>query len=247
MRLANLFLVALPLAAQWVNYPTPGIPRTRDGKPNLSAPAPRTRDGKPDFSGIWRAPDPKYLDNLASAGADISMLPWAAKLFAERLENEGKERPSGKCLPHSVTDFDAHFMPKKLVQTPGLLVMLFESYHSYREIFTDGRPLPEQRDPAWFGYSVGKWQGDTLVVETAGVNDKTWLDDAGHPHTDALRITERFTRRDFGHMEVKVTVDDPKTYSKPWTATIPWVYFPDTELLDWVCENEKDYEHLVGK
>ena len=252
MRLANLsavflFAFGVPLAAQWVNYPTPGIPRTKDGKPNLSASAPRTREGKPDFSGIWRAPDPKYLDNLESAGAVISMLPWAAKLYAERVANEGRDRPSGRCLPHSVTDFDAHFMPKKVVQTPGLLVMLFESYHSYREIFTDGRPLPQQRDPAWFGYSVGKWDGDTLVVETVGLNEKTWLDDAGHPHSDALRITERFSRRDFGHMEVKVTVDDPKTYSKPWTAIIPWTYFPDTELLDWVCENEKDFQHLVGK
>src|SRR5579885_2222240 len=178
----------MPLGAQWVNYPTPGIPRTKDGKPNLSAPTPRTREGKPDFSGIWAAPDGRYLENLAADGVEVSMQPWAAKLFQERQQNEGRDRPSNQCLPHSVTDFDAHFTPKKLVQTPGALIMLFEAYHSWRQIFTDGRPLPEERDPAWYGYSVGKWEGDTLVVDTVGLNEKTWLDDQGHPHSDALRI-----------------------------------------------------------
>jgi hypothetical protein len=245
MLIAVVFTASLP--AQWVNYPTPGIPRTKDGKPNLSAPAPRTRNGKPDFSGIWRVPTGKYLENLGADGIEIPMQPWAAKLYQERLDNDGKYRPSGQCLPHSVTDFDAHFNPKKIIQTPGLLVMLFESYHTYREIFTDGRSLPDRRDPAWFGYSVGKWEGDELVVDTVGVNEKTWLDDSGHPHSDAMRITERFRRRDFGHMEVKLTIDDPKTYTKPWTVTIGWEYFPDTELLDWVCENNKDPEHLIGK
>ena len=245
--LSAFAFLALPLAAQWIYYPTPGIPRTKDGRPNLSAPAPHTADGKPDLSGIWKAPSGKYLDNLAADGLTIPMLPAAQKIYNERQENFGKDRPSGRCLPHSVTDFDAHFMPKKLIQTPGVLVMLFESYHSYRQIFTDGRSLPEQRDPAWFGYSVGTWEGSTLVVNTVGINEKTWLDDAGHPHSDALHIVERFRRRDFGHMEVQLTIDDPKSYSKPWTVTIPWEYVPDTELLDWVCENEKDVEHLVGK
>jgi hypothetical protein len=137
-------------------------------------------------------------------------------------------------------------MPKKVVQTPGLIVMLFESYHSFRQIFTDGRPLPENRDPAWFGYSVGKWEGDALVVDTVGINDKTWLDDGGHPHSDALHVNERFRRPDFGHMEVQVTIDDPKAYTKPWTVKIPWELVPDTDLFDYVCENEKDFQHLVG-
>jgi hypothetical protein len=235
---------AMPLSAQWINYPTPGIPRTKDGKPNLSAPTPRTREGKPDFSGIWAAPDGRYLENLAADGVEVSMQPWAAKLFQERQENEGRDRPSNQCLPHSVTDFDAHFTPKKLVQTPGALIMLFEAYHSWRQIFTDGRPLPEERDPAWYGYSVGKWEGDTLVVETVGLSEKTWLDDRGHPHSDALRILERFRRPDFGHMQVEVTINDPKAYTKPWTAKIPWNFVADTELLDWVCENNKDPEHI---
>ena len=244
---AVLVLSAAPAVAQWVNYPTAGIPRTKDGKPNLAAPAPKTPDGKPDFSGIWQAHDGRYLNNLAADGVDVPMQPWAAKLLRERQENQAKDRPSGECLPHSVTDFDAHFTPKKLIQTPGVLVILFESYHSWRQIFTDGRALPESREPAWFGYSAGKWEGNTLVVDTVGLNEKTWLDDIGHPHSDALRIIERFRRPDFGHMVVQVTIDDPKAYTKPWTVSIPWEYVADTELLDWVCENNKDPGHMVGK
>jgi hypothetical protein len=244
---AVLVLSAAPAVAQWVNYPTAGIPRTKDGKPNLAAPAPKTPDGKPDFSGIWQAHDGRYLNNLAADGVEVPMQPWAAKLLQERQENQAKDRPSGECLPHSVTDFDAHFTPKKLIQTPGVLVILFESYHSWRQIFTDGRALPESREPAWFGYSAGKWEGNTLVVDTVGLNEKTWLDDIGHPHSDALRIIERFRRPDFGHMVVLVTIDDPKAYTKPWTVSIPWEYVADTELLDWVCENNKDPGHMVGK
>jgi len=244
---AVLVLSAAPAVAQWVNYPTAGIPRTKDGKPNLTAPAPKTPDGKPDFSGIWQAPNGRYLENLAADGIEVPMQPWAAKLLAERQENEAKDRPSGECLPHSVTDFDAHFTPKKLIQTPGVLVILFESYHSWRQIFTDGRALPESREPGWFGYSTGKWQGNTLVVDTVGLNEKTWLDDIGHPHSDALHIIEKFRRPDFGHMVVDVTIDDSKAYSKPWTVSIPWQYVADTELMDWVCENNKDPRHMVGK
>jgi hypothetical protein len=249
LRIAALACCAALLPAQWTNYPDARIPRTPDGKPNLAALAPKTPDGKPDFSGIWSAPgfSTKYLENLAADGVDVPMQPWAAALYRERRTNEGKDRPSGHCLPHSVTDFDAHHMPKKVIQTPGVLVLLFESYHSFRQIFTDGRPLPKERDPAWFGYSVGKWQGDTLVVDTVGLKEETWLDDGGHPHSDALHVTERFRRPDFGHMEVQLTIDDPKAYTKPWTVKIPWVLMPDTDLLDWVCENEKDSQHLVGK
>jgi hypothetical protein len=240
-------VASFPAIAQWVNYPTAGIPRTKDGKPNLSAPAPKTADGHPDLSGIWRASTGKYLANLAADGIDVGMQPWAQKLFKEREDNFGVDRPSGNCLPHSVTDFDAHGSPKKLLQLPGLLVMLFESYHSYRQIFTDARPLPSAPDPAWYGYSVGGWEGDTLVVNTVGINEKTWLDDSGHPHSDSLQVIERFRRRDFGHMDVRLTIDDPKTYVKPWTVNIPWELVPDTELLDWVCENNKDPVHMVGK
>jgi len=233
--------------AQWLKYPDPGTPRTQDGKANLTAPAPRTAGGKPDFSGIWQTASPKYLDNLGADGVEISMLPWAAKLYAERQANESADRPSLHCIPHSITDFDALFVPKKLIQTPGELIMLFEAYHSFRQIFTDGRPMLKDPDPAWYGYSVGKWDGDTLVVETNGINEKTWLDDGGHPHSDALRVTERFRRRDFGHMTVAITIDDPKAYAKPWTVTLPWDLLPDTDILDWVCLNERDAAHTVSK
>jgi len=241
--MALTVLIATNVEAQWLNYPTPGIPRLADGKPDLNAPAPRTADEKPDLSGIWRTPTQRYLENLAADGVEVLMHPWAEQLYRRRLANEGRDRPSAACLPHSVTDFDAHFTPKKILQLPGLLVMLFESYRSYRQIHTDGRPLPpEPREPSWFGYSVGKWEGDTLVVETAGVNEKTWLDDSGHPHSDALRIIERFQRPNFGRMDVQITIDDAKAYKKPWTARFSWEFVADTELLDWVCENNRYFD-----
>jgi hypothetical protein len=232
-----------PLGAQWLDYPTAGIPRTPDGKPNLAAPAPRTVDGRVDLSGIWRTPTPDYLRDLATGGVEVRMHPWAEQLYKQRLANDGRDRPTAACLPHSVTDFDAHFTPKKILQLPGLVVMLFESYRSYRQIHTDGRPLPpEPRSPSWLGYSVGRWEGDALVVETVGVNEKTWLDDSGHPHSDALRIVERFRRPSFGRMDVEITIDDPKAYVQPWTARFQWELLADTELLDWVCENNKYFD-----
>jgi len=235
------------LTAQWLNYPTPGIPRTSDGKPDLTAPAPRTSDGRVDLSGIWRTPTPNYLRDLAADGVEVLMPPWAEQLYKQRLASEGRVRPTAACLPHSVTDFDAHFTPKKILQLPGLVVMLFESYRSYRQIHTDGRPLPDEpREPSWFGYSVGRWEGDVLVVDTVGVNEKTWLDDSGHPHSDALRIVERFQRPNIGRMDVQITIDDPKAYLKPWTVKFYWELLADTELLDWVCENNR-YFDIVPK
>lgn len=240
-------LFAVPTPAQWMHQPTPGIPRMKDGKVNVSAPAPRGRDGKPDLSGIWTPRDPRYLADLGADGVEIPMLPWAAEVYAKRQENNGRDRPSGRCLPHSVTDFDALPQPRKFIQTPVEIVLLLESFRTFRQIFTDGRSLPKTEDPTWFGASVGNWVGDTLVVETSGISDETWLDDGGHPHTDALHVTEHFHRRDFGHLDVQLTIEDPKTYSKPWTVKIPWDYLPDTELLDWVCENNRDVGHMVGK
>ena len=227
--------------AQWLNYPTPGIPRLPDGTPNLGAPAPRTADGTPDLSGIWVTPTGRYLNNLA-ADIEIRMEPWAEQLYGERLANNGRDRPSAGCLPHSVTDFDTHRTPRKVIQNPGQLVMLFEAYHSYREIYTDGRPLPDVREPAWFGYSVGRWEGDTLVVDTIGLHELTWLDDSGHPHSDALHLIERFRRVDFGHMEVEITIGDPQAYPEEWTASFGWDLLPDTALLDWVCVNNRYFE-----
>ena len=242
--LIALLVAAMCADAQWLNLPTPGTPRLPDGKPNLRAPTPKTPDGKPDFSGIWATPVGKYLNNLAADGVDVPMTPWAQQIYRRRLENDGRDRPSSTCLPHGVTDFDAHITPRKILQTPGNLVMLFEGYHTFRQIHTDGRALPKDPEPAWFGYSVGRWDGDTLVVDTIGNHEGTWLDDSGHPHSDALRIIERFRRIDFGHMAVQITIDDPKAYTRPWTVSFGWDLVPDTELLDWVCENNKNAEML---
>jgi hypothetical protein len=246
-RLFSAILFAGIACAQWVNYPTPGIPRTRDGKPNLKAPAPRAADGKPDISGLWQTTDGKYLNNLAADGIEVPFKPWAETLFKQRQESNGKGRPSERCISHGVTDFDALPTPTKIVQTPSLPIVLFEAYNHYRQIFTDGRALPKETQPSWLGNSVGRWDDDTFVVETTGLNDQTWLDDGGHPHTEDLHVTERFRRRDFGHLDIQVTIDDPKAYNKPWTVTIPKQLLADTELIEWMCENEKDYIHLVGK
>jgi hypothetical protein len=239
--------IALPAAAQWVSLPLPGTPRLADGKPNLNAPAPKTADGKPDLSGIWRAAD-GYLANIATGQADFPLQAWAAALYKERQENRGKERPSGRCLPHAVPDaMMVRTGPFKILQTTGVTMILFEEFNHYRQLFTDGRGFPKDPNPTWFGYSVGKWEGDTLVVESVGFNDQSWLDDPGHPHTDAMRVTEKFTRRNFGRLEIQITIDDPKAYTRPWTINARFDLLPDTELIENICENERDYEHLVDK
>lgn len=244
---AVLLLLSATLHAQWIKYPTPGIPRLPDGMPNLSAPAPRTADGKPDISGLWRTTNGRLLQNLGADGVEIPMRPAALALFRERQENEGKDRPSGRCISHGVTDFHALNTPTKIVQTPGVTIILFEAYNHYRQILTDGRPLPNDPQPAWLGYSVGRWDGDTFVVQSNGLSSVTWLDDGGHPHSDAMKLTERFRRRDFGHLSIEMTIDDPEYYTKPWTVTVFKELMPDTEMIEWMCENEKDLVHMVGK
>ena len=240
-------LMSIPASAQWVHVPTPGIPRAKDGQPNLGAAVPRARDGKPDLSGIWVAADGKYLPNIAADGVEVPIQPWAAAIYKERQEQNGKGRPSERCISHGLPDYDALPIPIKLIQTSGEIVVLYEAFNHYRQIFTDGRTFPESREPTWLGYSVGKWDANILVADTIGFNDETWLDDGGHPHTDALHITERFRRKDFGHMEIAITIDDPKAYTKPWGATIPYDLLPDTELIEAVCSHEKDAPHMVGK
>jgi hypothetical protein len=243
-----LVSAVIPLEAQWLHYPTPGLPRTTDGKPNLSAPAPRTADGKPDLSGIWVVKDGKYFQDLGASGAEIPMLPWAKTLYEERKKNLQKGHPSERCLGHGVADFDTLAAPRKIIQAPGVIAILFESYHQYRQILMDGRPLPEPSQPSYQGYSIGRWEGDTLVVETNGVNDLGWLDMNGHPQTETTHFTERLTRRNFGHIDLQLTIDDPKAYSKPWTVAIGgWDLLPDEELIEAICENEKDSGRLVGK
>ena len=242
---------------QWVDYPTPGLPRTRDGKPNLTAPAPRTADGKRDLSGIWliddleKGPKRHFFDLAQDLKPDaVVMLPWAVALQRQREDDLHKDHPYSRCIPPSPPGSSMLLHPFKIVQTPKLTVMLHEmpTGSTFRQVFTDGRPLPIDPQPAWLGYSVGRWDGDTLVVDTIGFHDQGWLDaGVGRPHSDALHLTERFRRRDFGHIDVDITIDDPKTFTKPWSVKIGLQLAPDTELVEGVCENERDLGHLVGK
>jgi hypothetical protein len=239
-------LVSTTAAAQWTNYPTPGMPRLPDGKPNLSAPAPRTADGKPDLSGVWRGAGPLYRFNIAQDLNPEDIQPWAEALFLQRVRDSRKDSPLARCLPVSVP-FHDFFDLNRIVQTPGLIVLLFESPNSpHRTVFTDGRDLPKDPNPTWLGYSIGRWEGDTLVVTTAGFNDRGWLDSAGHPQTESLRVTERLRRRDVGHMDFEITIDDPKVFTKPFTVKTERMLAPDTEILEDVCENERDGRHLSG-
>jgi hypothetical protein len=253
--------VTASLGAQWLNYPSPDVPRTKDGKANLSARAPRTRDGQPDLSGIWRAaPDPqgkpegvenevfpRYFVNIAKDlnPQDIVLRPSADRLFKERLASEGKIAAEAHCVPVGVPGISTFPLPFKIVQNPRLIIILYEKDTTYRQIFMDGRPLPSDPNPSFMGYSIGRWDADTLVVESVGFRDDGWLDRMGHPHSDHLHLTERYRRRDFGHLSIEMTIDDPGTYMKPITYTQPAILLPDTDLLEYFCtENEKDIRHF---
>jgi hypothetical protein len=264
---------AFTLSAQWPDYPTPGIPRTPDGKPRLDVPAPRTAQGKPDFTGIWRNtqparraqfgepqpaldPDalPTGLDQFRDIGTGMKdglpFTPWAADLKKKRMADISKDNPDAHCLPMGNMQFETHPQPRKMIQTPGLLLIIYEPNSGLRQIFLDGRPLPKADDvqPWWYGYSVGKWDGDTLVVETTGFRDDGWLDINGSPMTSSAKMTERFRRPDFGNLEIQITVDDPQAYTKPWTVTVRQKIWVDTEMIEFVCnEGERDAVHLVGK
>jgi hypothetical protein len=246
-----LTAVATPLSAQWVHYPTPGIPRTADGKPNLSAPAPRTADGKPDLTGLWSVLSPDTaIGNIALRKpgdlkpADIQ--PWAQALVQQRAENFGIDNPHYKCLPDGPNYITAGGM-KRILQTPAMIVILNDDL-TYRMIHMDGRALESGPNPSWMGYSVAHWDGDTLVVESNGYNDRTWLL-SGYPHTEALRMTERFRRADFGHVEITVSFQDPGAYNKAWTLLLRAELAADTELMEAVCGEFLDngQQHWVGK
>ena len=244
-------LAAAPLPSQWVKIPSAGVPRTPDGKPNLSAPAPRAAGGLPDLSGICLAPDQKYFMNLAAdQPADVPLQSWARALSAERVENLHKDDLLVHCLPPGVPRINNFgTAPFKIIQTPSLVVILYEELNLWRQIFLDGRQLASNPNPTWMGYSTGRWDGDTLVVTSVGFNGQTWLDtEKGHPATDALQVTERFRRKDFGRLEIGVTIDDPKAYTRPWTATVEFRLLLGTELFEFICnENEQDIRHMVGK
>lgn len=260
--LAAITVLAVQMPAQWVNYPTPGTPRTPDGKPNLAAPAPRTSGGQPDLSGLWHAANnlpcdginrvctdlpvsPQFFNIAVDLKEGLPYQPWAR----EKVKNRGmKEDPYLNCTVPGGPRM--HLLPtmKKVVQTPALMMILNEYNTNYRQIFLDGRPLPDDPVPTWNGYSVGKWEGDTLVVQSLGYRDDQTLDAAGNPLTNAARVTERFRRRTFGSLEIEVTVNDPKAYTRPFTVLVKQDLAPDTDLLDAPCtDNEKDVQHLPGK
>lgn len=227
-------LCATPASAQWLDYKTPGIPRASDGRPDLSAPLPRLPGGKPDLSGVWRV-EP-------SVQPAAKLQPRAEALAKKRMEDLRRDSPEALCLPGPIANMGVG----KIVQTPALLLMLYGGT-SYREIFLDGRALPEDPNPDWMGYSVGRWNGNTLIVETIGFNDRTWLRGDGVPGSPQLRITERITRSDFGHLEVRTTYADPTVFQEPWDVTTKYV-LDDVQPLEYVCnENERDRVHMTGK
>lgn len=253
-RILSIWLVNSALAAaQWLDYPTAGIPQTREGKPDMNAAAPRTSEGKPDLTGIWEAHDQTYFFDLAAGlkAEDVVPTPWAQAIQKRREERDHVDDPLAQCLPHGVPRVNTNgLFPFKIIQTPAVIVILYEQLGLFRQVFLDGRKLDKDPNPAWLGYSTGKWDGDTLVVDTSGFNDKTWLDTTkGRPASEMLHVQERFRRTSFGNMEVRATIDDPKAFVKPWTTAPQKMHLLlDTEILEFSCnENEKDLQHRVVK
>ncbi|HWF10714.1 MAG TPA: hypothetical protein VG297_19735 [Bryobacteraceae bacterium] len=248
-------VIALALAcwvdAQWLKYPTPGTPRLANGKPDFTAPAPRTADGKPDLSGLWNRISPKYRVNIAADLKPEEIQPWAKALADQRMEDLGRGAMNAQCVPSGpayATDSDSTAGGMmKIIQTPAVIVILNTDL-TYRQIFMDGRALETAPNPSWMGYSVGHWDGDTLVVESNGYNDRTWLDTSGHPHTEALRTTERYRRRNFGNLDLEITYRDAGAYTRPWTVAVRAELAADTGLIEYVCNEERsDAAHWVGK
>lgn len=239
--LAGVLALGATAAAQWTN-----VPKT----PALSSPAPRTADGKPDLSGVWQADGQTYFFDLSSGlkPGDVVPLPWAKALQEQREARQHGDDPLARCLPHGVPRINTNgIFPFKIVQNPGLVVILYEQLNLFRQVFMDGRKLADDLNPTWLGYSTGRWDGDTLVIDTRGFNDKTWLDTSkGHPATEALHVVERFRRPTFGTLDVVATIDDAKAYAKPWTTSTQHMRLQTgTDLLEFICgENEKDLSHL---
>ena len=267
---ACLIAIAPLLSAQWPSYPTRGVPRTSTGQPDLTAPTPRTADGKPDLSGIWDngrntggarggpagprgaasanagPPNATFFNVGAGFSEGLPFQPWAAELVSKRMADNSKDNPDAHCLPMGFMQFHTHSQPRKIVQTPNVILIVYEANSGLRQVFTDGRTLPgKDAEPWWYGYSVGKWEGDTLVVETTGFIDNIWLDVRGSPLTSAGKVIERFRRVNYGNLEIEITVDDPKAYTKPWTVKVNQRIFVDAELIEFICE-DRDATHYVG-
>ena len=265
--------LSTPVWAQWPAYPTPGVPKTRDGKPDLSSPVPRTPEGKPDLSGVWETPrgpgngqggapsnaprplTPPVPQPSTDGGPPLATFfeigagfeggppytPWAAEVKKKRAQDNAKDNPDAHCLPIGLMQLHLHPQPRKIIQIPGVVVILYEAQGEVRQIFTDGRPLPNNDpQPWWRGYSVGRWEGDTLVVETTGFRDDVWLDVNGSPLTTTGKLTERFRRLNYGNLQIDITIEDPKAYTKPFTVRVNQRVMLDTDLIEFVCnENEK--------
>ncbi|MEP7309835.1 MAG: hypothetical protein ABJA98_30365 [Acidobacteriota bacterium] len=242
-----LLLVAGPAGAQWRNLPKDGVPPGPDGKPNMSAATPRTPSGHPDLSGIYSS-NYKYFQNLAAdlGLENVPMTGEARKIHAARATGLlGYEEPDAHCLPQGVPKIDMAPVPFKIVQTDRLVVIVYEAFNLWRQVFLDEREWVDDLNPSWMGYSKGRWEGDTLVVETRGLNGKQWLDHGGLPASSKLTVTERFRRPNVGRLEIEITINDPTYYTKPWTATTNARLMPDTELFEFVCnENEKSTPHM---
>ena len=257
---ASMLLLSRPAPAQWLGYPTPGVPKTPDGKPNLDAPAPRTADNKPDFSGMWGwinigkpclaacndTQISREFINIAATlkGGNPPYQPWAAELAKKRKGEQGAD-PNVHCMPRGAPRIWTDDYYKRIFEVPGRMLILTERNMQYRQIFLDGRPMLDDPNPTWNGYSVGKWDGDTLVIQTTGFRDDLWLDANGNPLTEKGKLTEKIRRPNFGTLEIEITVDDPKAYTAPWTVTLKEPLILDSELLDYYClENEKDFPHM---
>jgi hypothetical protein len=240
------------LGAQWLGHPTAGIPRAPDGKPNLQAPPPRLPDGRPDLSGLWSKDSPKYSRNIAADLKPDDIQPWAREVLEHRREDLGKDGMQVRCLPlgpaYTTSGDSTGSEMMRIVQSPQLIVMLNPDL-TYRQIWMDGRALEADPNPTWMGYSVGRWDGDTLVVESNGFNPGTWLDRDGHPHTEQLRLTERYRRSNFGTLEIEATFSDRGAYTKPWTVKVSAQFAPDTEMLEWECNEgaNRSLSHWIGQ
>jgi hypothetical protein len=242
-----MLAAAISLDAQWLKLPTPGLPRLPDGKPDLRAPAPRTAEGKPDLSGLWRndAGD-RFYNNVTADLQVADVAPWAHELFIKRQLEFGKDSMETLCLPLGPAYLTTRYRQSRILQTPTVIMIAFDD-GMHRQIFMDGRALESDPNPTWMGYSIGRWEGDALVVESNGYTDRSWLDFGGHPHTEELRITERYIRRDIGRIDVQVTMVDPKVYAKPITFSIPMALQTDTEMLEGFCENHhKSRERMLS-
>jgi hypothetical protein len=269
----TVVFVAVSANAQWLNYPSPRTPLTRDGKPDLTAKCPRTRDGKPDFSGVWQVepPPPGEIEGLfggafvKQAEGDDSrqfakyfhdflidfkpgeepLRPEAAALAAERRKTMNP--PTSQCLPLGVPAIEMIAFPFKIFQTADSLAIFHEVNGVFRQFHLDGRKLPENPFPSWMGYSTGRWVGDTLVVETAGFNDKAWMDLRGRPRSEAMHVTERYHRRNFGHLDIEATIDDPKVLTKPVTFKFTELLIPNSDVLEYFCtEGERDRAYMLS-